>query len=70
MTLNGIEMLIMSCSLTGTRQQRRAAASVRHPNVASVFHLYAMQFVEGETLEKLIKRSGRVEVKLALEIAR
>jgi serine/threonine protein kinase/tetratricopeptide (TPR) repeat protein len=57
-------------------REARAAASVRHPNVASVFHLgrtgenyfYAMEFVEGETLEKLIKRSGRVEVKLALEI--
>src|SRR4029077_4668584 len=53
-----------------------AAASVRHPNVASVFHLgrrgrdyfYAMEFVEGETLHNLIKRSGRVEVKTALEI--
>jgi serine/threonine protein kinase len=50
---------------------------VRHSNVASVLHLgrtgtsyfYAMEFVEGETLENLIKRSGRVEVKLALEIA-
>ena len=28
-----------------------------------------MEFVEGETLEKLIKRSGRLEVKVALEIA-
>jgi serine/threonine protein kinase len=54
-----------------------AAASVRHPNVASVFHLgrtgssyfYAMEFVEGETLERLIKRSDRLDVKLALEIA-
>jgi serine/threonine protein kinase len=27
-----------------------------------------MEFVEGETLEKLIKRSGRLEIKLALEI--
>ena len=27
-----------------------------------------MEFVEGETLERLIRRSGRVEVKLALEI--
>ena len=27
-----------------------------------------MEFVEGETLEKLIQRSGRLEVKLALEI--
>ena len=58
-------------------REARAAASVRHPNVASVFHLgrtgenyfYAMEFVEGETLETLIKRSGRLEVKLALEIA-
>jgi predicted ATPase len=58
-------------------REARAAASVRHPNVASVFHLgktggsyfYAMEFVEGETLENLIKRSCRVEVKLALEIA-
>jgi len=58
-------------------REARAAASVRHPNVASVFHLgrtggsyfYAMEFVEGETLEKLIKRSGRLEVRLAMEIA-
>jgi serine/threonine protein kinase/tetratricopeptide (TPR) repeat protein len=58
-------------------REARAAASVRHPNIASVFHLgrtgenyfYAMEFVEGETLENLIKRSGRVKVKLALEIA-
>jgi serine/threonine protein kinase len=28
-----------------------------------------MEFVEGETLEKIIKRSGRLDVKLALEIA-
>src|SRR5246127_1354759 len=57
-------------------REARAAASVRHPNVASVLHLgrtvsgyfYAMEFVEGETLEHLIKRLGRVEVKLALEI--
>jgi serine/threonine protein kinase len=27
-----------------------------------------LEFVEGETLEHLIRRSGRVEVKLALEI--
>src|SRR5580704_12541640 len=28
-----------------------------------------MEFVEGETLQNLIKRSGRIAVKLALEIA-
>jgi hypothetical protein len=31
-------------------------------------YFYAMEFVEGETLESLIKRSGRLEVKLAFEI--
>src|SRR3984893_8416345 len=58
-------------------REARAAAGLRHSNVASVFHLgrtgqnyfYAMEFVEGETLENLIKRSGQLEVKLALEIA-
>jgi len=32
-------------------------------------YFYAMEFVEGETLENHLKRSGRIEVKLALEIA-
>src|ERR1700755_2439513 len=59
-------------------REARAAASVRHPNVASVLHLgrtgnsyfYAMEFVEGETLQDLIRRSRRVKVKLALEITK
>jgi tRNA A-37 threonylcarbamoyl transferase component Bud32 len=58
-------------------REARAAASVRHPNVASVFHLgrtgqgyfYAMEFVAGETLDNLIRRSGSLNVKLALQIA-
>ena len=58
-------------------REARSAAKLRHSNVASVLHLgrtgssyfYAMEFVEGETLEKLIKRSGRLDVKQALEIA-
>jgi serine/threonine protein kinase/predicted ATPase len=57
-------------------REARAAARLRHSNVASVLHLgrtgssyfYAMEFVEGETLEKLIKRCGKLEIKLALEI--
>jgi hypothetical protein len=57
-------------------REARAAASLRHPNIASVFHLgksggnyfYAMEFVEAETLGHLIKRHGRLKVKLALEI--
>jgi len=56
-------------------REARAAAKLRHSNVASVLHLgrtgssyfYAMEFVEGETLEHLIKSSGRLEAKLALE---
>ena len=55
-------------------REARAAARVRHTNVASVFHLgrsgekyfYAMELVEGETLEHLIRRSGRVEAKLGV----
>jgi len=58
-------------------REARSAARVRHPNVASVYHLgsrgreifYAMEFAEGETLESLIKLSGRIEPTLALEIA-
>jgi serine/threonine protein kinase/tetratricopeptide (TPR) repeat protein len=57
-------------------REARAAASVRHPNVASVFHLgesggnyfYVMEFVEGETLEKLIRRSNTLETDVALEV--
>ena len=58
-------------------REARAAARLRHSNVASVLHLgtagqnyfYAMEFVEGEALQELIKRLGRLEAKLALEIA-
>jgi serine/threonine-protein kinase len=57
-------------------REARAAAKVRHTNVASVFHLgrsgqeyfYAMEYVEGETLDHVMRRSGRLGVKLALEI--
>lgn len=57
-------------------REARAAASVRHPNVASVFHLgeaagnyfYAMEFVDGEPLESFIRRSGKLATDLALEV--
>ena len=57
-------------------REARAAASLRHPNVASVFHLgktgedyfYAMEFVEGESLERVLKFRGPLELNLALEI--
>lgn len=57
-------------------REARAAAALRHPNVAAVFHLgeegpdcfYAMEFVDGETVEAMIKREGAVPTATALEI--
>lgn len=57
-------------------REARSAARLRHPNVASVFHLgtkngdyfYAMELVEGTTLHQLIQEKGPMRVKLALEI--
>ena len=59
-------------------REARAAASLRHPNVATVFHLgnseggfyYAMEYVEGETVERRIQREGPLPPELALRIAR
>ena len=60
-------------------REARAAAAFRHPNVAGVFHFgastggdgcyYAMELVEGETLEALVRRDGPLKVEAALEIA-
>ena len=57
-------------------REARAAASARYPNVAWVIHLgesggnyfYVMEFVEGESLEKLVQHSGRLDPALALQI--
>jgi len=56
-----------------------AAARLRHPNVASVFYFgvrrsdgrcfYAMELVEGETMEARLHRQGSLPVPVALEIA-
>ena len=58
-------------------REARAAAQLRHRHVASVFHLgtegdtwfYAMEFIDGETLDGLIKRQGPLSPALALTIA-
>ncbi len=58
-------------------REARAAAQLRHRNVASVFHLgvendayfYAMEFIDGETVESFIRRQGPVDPVLALRIA-
>jgi serine/threonine protein kinase len=57
-------------------REARAAAAIRHPNVATVFHLgeaeesyfYAMEFVEGETVEHLMRRIGPLPTLRALDI--
>lgn len=60
------------------RREARAAAQLRHPNVASVFHFgetsdgecfYAMELVEGETLEARVRRDGPLNVSSALDVA-
>jgi serine/threonine-protein kinase len=60
-------------------REARAAAALRHPNVAAIYHFgasedgthcyYAMELVEGETLETLVRRDGPLNSKVALEIA-
>jgi TPR repeat protein/tRNA A-37 threonylcarbamoyl transferase component Bud32 len=57
-------------------REARAAAALRHPNVASVFNLstdqdnyfYVMEFIDGETVEDCVKRKGRLEPVEALNI--
>lgn len=58
-------------------REARAAAAIRHPNVATVFHLgeeednyfYAMEFIDGETVESWMKKHGSVPTLMALDIA-
>jgi serine/threonine protein kinase/Flp pilus assembly protein TadD len=57
-------------------REARAAAAVRHSNVATVFHLgkkgenyfYAMEFVPGETLEQILRRVGPLDLRTSLGI--
>ena len=59
-------------------REARAAAALRHPNVAGVFQFgalpeadrcyCAMELVEGETLKEFVRRNGPLEAELALDI--
>ena len=57
-------------------REARAAANIRHPNVARVAYygeqdgecFYAMELVEGETLEARIRRDGPMPISQALQI--
>lgn len=58
-------------------REARAAAGLRHGNVASVYHLvkdneqffYAMEFIDGETTEAYVKRCGPMSLRAALRVA-
>jgi serine/threonine protein kinase/TPR repeat protein len=58
-------------------REARSAARLRNPHVAAVYHLgtaggtyyYAMEYIDGETVDALIKRSGSLPPELALAIA-
>ncbi len=59
-------------------REARAAARLRHPNIASVFYygvrksdgqcFYAMELVEGETLEAHMRREGSLSASFALAV--
>src|SRR5262249_8188540 len=57
-------------------REARAAAQIRHPNVARVSHygeqdgecFYVMELVEGETLEAKVRREGPMPFALVLEV--
>src|SRR5437773_6672541 len=60
------------------RREARATAQLRHPNVASVLHFgetdtgrcfYAMELIEGETVEAYVRRNRLIPPYLALEVA-
>jgi len=60
-------------------REARAAAALRHPNVATVYQFgireqtgqffYAMELVEGETLEERVRRLGPLDVLTTIDMA-
>src|SRR5712691_10241727 len=61
-------------------REARAAAALRHPNIATVHQFgiheesgqcfYAMELIEGETLEERVRRKGPCDVRMTIAIAR
>lgn len=68
------ELLPDARARTRFLREARAAAQLRHNHVAAVYHLgqesdgvfYTMEFIDGETLEALVRRDGPVPTLAAL----
>jgi TolB-like protein/serine/threonine protein kinase len=60
-------------------REARAAAALRHENIATIFQFgireetgqcfYAMELIEGETLEERVRRTGPIDVRTTIDIA-
>ena len=60
-------------------REARAAAALRHQNIATVFQFgiheetgqcfYAMELIEGETLEERVRRAGPLDTRTTIDIA-
>ena len=60
--------------------EARAAAALRHENIATIHqfgmrletgqYFYAMELIEGETLEERVRRAGPLDASITIEIAR
>ena len=61
-------------------REARAAAALRHENIATVYqfgireetgqYFYAMELIEGETLEERVRHSGSLDARTTIAIAR
>jgi serine/threonine protein kinase len=61
-------------------REARAAAALRHEHIATIFQFgireesgqcfYAMELIEGETLEERVRRAGPLDIRTTIEIAK
>jgi serine/threonine protein kinase len=78
-TLRVINSALVADKLNRERflREARAAAGLRHGNIASIYHLgndeeqffYAMEFIEGQTIDSYVGRYGPMPLRAALHVA-
>ena len=74
-----VALKIINADRGSRSAEARAAAALRHSNVATVYQFgvreetgqffYAMELVEGETLEERVRRLGPLDVLTTIDIA-